>query len=68
LIGNNNCVKIENNNFNKLYTSEYVYFFDKKLVIQGNYEHERTASTPSTRIFKNRVLSVSLQLWASKKI
>ena len=46
LIGNSNGAKIENNNFKKIYTSLYVYFFDKKLVIQGNYEHDRTALTP----------------------
>jgi len=46
LIGNSNGAKIENNNFKKIYTSLYVYFFDKKLVIQGNYEHDRAALTP----------------------
>jgi hypothetical protein len=46
LIGNSNGAKIENNNFKKIYTSLYVYFFDKKLVIQGNYEHDRTSLTP----------------------
>src|SRR6185312_7514002 len=46
LIGNSNGAKIENNNFKKIYPSLYVYFFDKKLVIQGNYEHDRTALTP----------------------
>jgi hypothetical protein len=45
LIGNSNGAKIENNNFKKIYTSLYVYFFDKKLVIQGNYEHDRTSIT-----------------------
>ncbi|HSV10892.1 MAG TPA: hypothetical protein VLI68_08990 [Hanamia sp.] len=46
LIGNSNGGKLENNNFKKIYTSLYVYFFDKKLVIQGNYEHDRTSLTP----------------------
>ncbi len=46
LIGNSNGAKIENNNFKKIYTSVYVYFFDKKLVIQGNFEHDRNALTP----------------------
>jgi hypothetical protein len=46
LIGNSNGAKLENNNFKKIYTSLYVYFFDKKLVIQGNYEHDRTSLTP----------------------
>jgi hypothetical protein len=46
LIGNSNGAKIENNNFKKIYTSLYVYFFDKKLVIQGNYEYDRTSLTP----------------------
>ncbi len=46
LIGNSNGAKLENNNFKKIYTSLYVYFLDKKLVIQGNFEHDRTASQP----------------------
>lgn len=46
LIGNSNGAKLENNKYKKIYTSLYVYFFNKKLVIQGNYEHDRTALTP----------------------
>jgi hypothetical protein len=46
LIGNNNGAKLENNNFKKIYTSLYAYFLDKKLVIQGNFEHDRTALHP----------------------
>jgi hypothetical protein len=46
LIGNSNGAKLENNNFKKIYTSLYAYFFDKKLVIQGNFEHDRTALHP----------------------
>ena len=46
LIGNNNGAKLENNNFKKIYTSLYAYFLDKKLVIQGNFEHDRAASHP----------------------
>lgn len=46
MVGNNNGAKLENNNFKKLYTSLYAYFFDKKLVIQGNFEYARTALTP----------------------
>lgn len=46
LVGNSNGAKLENNNFKKIYTSLYVYFFDKKLVIQGNYEHDRSAFKP----------------------
>ena len=46
LIGNNNGAKLENNSFKKIYTSLYVYFLDKKLVIQGNFEHDRTALQP----------------------
>ncbi|HXS57296.1 MAG TPA: hypothetical protein VN726_14290 [Hanamia sp.] len=46
LVGNNNGAKLENNNFKKIYTSLYVYFFDKKLVIQGNFEHDRAALQP----------------------
>lgn len=44
LIGNNNGAKLENNNYKKIYTSLYAFFLDKKLVIQGNYEHDRAAS------------------------
>jgi hypothetical protein len=46
MVGNNNGAKVENNNFKKLYTSLYAYFFDKKLVIQGNYEVGRAALSP----------------------
>ena len=46
LIANSNGAKLENNNFKKIYTSLYVYFFNKKLVVQGNYEHDRTSITP----------------------
>lgn len=44
LIGNNNGAKLENNNYKKIYTSLYAFFLDKKLIIQGNYEHDRAAS------------------------
>jgi hypothetical protein len=53
LIGNSNGAKLENNNFKKIYTSLYVYFFDKKLVIQGNYEHDRSALTPVRQDISN---------------
>jgi len=46
MVGNNNGARVENNNFKKLYTSLYAYFFDKKLVIQGNYEVGRAALSP----------------------
>ena len=46
MVGNNNGAKLENKNFKKLYTSLYAYFFDKKLVIQGNYEVGRAALHP----------------------
>lgn len=46
MIGNSNGAKLENNNFKKIYTSLYAYFLDKKLVIQGNFEHDRAALTP----------------------
>src|SRR6185312_16082244 len=46
MVGNNNGAKLENNNFKKLYTSLYAYFFDKKLAIQGNYEVGRAALHP----------------------
>ena len=46
LIGNNNGAKLENNNFKKIYTSLYAYFLDKKLIVQGNFEHDRAALHP----------------------
>lgn len=46
MVGNNNGAKLENNKFKKIYTSLYFYLLDKKIVIQGNYEHDRSASTP----------------------
>lgn len=46
LVGNNNGAKLENNKYKKIYASMYVYFFNKKLVIQGNFEHDRTALSP----------------------
>ncbi|HEY9342463.1 MAG TPA: hypothetical protein VIQ23_12840 [Hanamia sp.] len=49
LIGNSNGAKLENNNFKKIYTSLYAYFLDKKLVIQGNFEHDRKALHPLSK-------------------
>jgi hypothetical protein len=46
LIGNGNGAKLENNKFKRIYTSLYFYLFNKKIVIQGNYEHDRSALTP----------------------
>lgn len=46
LIGNSNGAKKENNNFKKIYTSVYAYFFDRKLVVQGNFERDRAALSP----------------------
>ena len=46
LIGNSNGAKLENNSFKKIYTSLYVFFLDKKLVVQGNFEHDRKALKP----------------------
>src|SRR6185312_131555 len=51
MLGNNNGAKVENNNFKKLYTSLYVYLFDKKLVVQGNYEVGRTTLNPVEKNF-----------------
>ena len=51
MVGNNNGAKVENNNFKKLYTSLYAYFFDKKLVVQANYETGRTALFPVQKNF-----------------
>jgi hypothetical protein len=49
LIGNSNGAKLENNNFKKIYTSLYAYFLDKKLVIQGNFEHDIKALHPLSK-------------------
>jgi hypothetical protein len=46
LIGNSNGAKPENNRFKKIYTSLYVYFLDKKLVLQGNFEYDRKKLSP----------------------
>ncbi len=53
LVGNNNGAKIENNKYKKIYTSLYVYFLDKKLVLQGNYEYDKTASAPLKKDINN---------------
>lgn len=46
MVGNGNGAKLENNKFKRIYTSLYFYLLNKKIVIQGNYEHDRSASTP----------------------
>ena len=46
MVGNGNGAKLENNKFKRIYTSLYFYLLDKKIVIQGNYEHDRSSSTP----------------------
>lgn len=46
LVANGNGAKLENNKFKKIYTSLYAYFFDKKFVVQGNFEHDRKALHP----------------------
>ncbi len=53
LIGNGNGAKLENNTFKKIYTSFYFYFFEKRLVIQANYEHDRIASSPVRQDISN---------------
>ncbi|HET7116195.1 MAG TPA: hypothetical protein VFI29_06875 [Hanamia sp.] len=53
MLGNSNGAKLENNKYKKIYTSLYVYFFDKKLVLQGNYEHDRTSSEPLQKDINN---------------
>jgi hypothetical protein len=53
MIGNSNGAKLENNKYKKIYTSLYFYFLDKKLVLQGNYEHDRTASEPLQKDINN---------------
>ena len=46
MVGNGNGAKLENNKFKRIYTSLYFYLLDNKIVIQGNYEHDRSATTP----------------------
>ena len=46
IVANGNGSKLENNSFKKVYTSLYGYFFNKHLILQGNYEYERTQSIP----------------------
>ena len=53
LVGNSNGAKLENNKFKKIYTSLYFYLLDKKIVIQGNYEHDRTSLTPVKQYINN---------------
>ena len=49
LIGNSNGAKLENNKYKKIYTSLYALFLDKKLVVQGNFEHDRKSMSPLQR-------------------
>ena len=53
LVGNSNGAKLENNKYKKIYTSLYFYLLNKKLVIQGNYEHDRTAASPLKQDINN---------------
>ena len=46
LVGNGNGARLETNQFKKIYTSLYVYFLDKKFVVQGNFEHDRKEPDP----------------------
>jgi len=43
LMGNGNGAKLENNNFKKIYTSIYAWLWDKKVVVQANYDYDRTS-------------------------
>ncbi|MEO6682196.1 MAG: hypothetical protein ABIN48_05165 [Ginsengibacter sp.] len=49
LIGNSNGAKFETDKFKKIYTSLYALFLDKKLVVQGNFEHDRKELEPLRR-------------------
>jgi hypothetical protein len=49
MVGNNNGAKLENNQFKKFYASLYGYLLDKRLVLQFNYEYNRTESLPGPR-------------------
>ncbi len=53
MVGNANGAKLENNKFKRIYTSLYFYLLNKKLVIQGNYEHDRSASAPVQQDINN---------------
>lgn len=53
LIGNSNGAKLENNKFKKIYTSLYVFLLDKKVVVQGNFEHDRKALDPVRKDITN---------------
>ncbi len=46
LVGNGNSAKLETNTFKKVYTDLYAWLFDKKVVIQANYDYDRTQLTP----------------------
>lgn len=43
MIGNGSSARLETNNFKKIYTSLYAYLWDKKIVIQANYDYDRTS-------------------------
>jgi len=43
LVGNGNGARMENNNFKKVYTSLYAWLLNKKLVLQLNYDYDRTS-------------------------
>ncbi len=45
LVANGNGARLENNNFKKVYTSLYAWLWDKKIVIQANYDYDRTGLT-----------------------
>ncbi|MEO8720294.1 MAG: hypothetical protein ABI297_02300 [Ginsengibacter sp.] len=53
MVGNSNGAKVEIDKYKKIYTSMYFYFLDKKLVLQGNFEHDKTASVPLQKNINN---------------
>ncbi|MGN6247397.1 MAG: hypothetical protein ACTHNG_03515 [Ginsengibacter sp.] len=53
LVANNNGAKLENNKYKKIYTSLYFYLLNKKIVIQGNFEHDNAGSAPAKQNINN---------------
>ncbi|MGZ4033391.1 MAG: hypothetical protein ACXVP4_00895 [Bacteroidia bacterium] len=43
MVGNGSGAKFETNSFKKIYSSLYAWFFNKKIVVQANYDYDRTA-------------------------
>jgi hypothetical protein len=46
MVGNSSGSKMESNIYKKVYTSLYAWLFNKKVVIQANYDYDRTQLNP----------------------